>query len=398
MSSKRCANRPVNRYRHCIAIAATKPFNCKGIRNDKARFPGYFHWRDIQFSTPGVYTNLEDTARLRDRYILACQQLDRLQGVAPVLSSKTMNFPCTDYEGEEFFGALQRWQLKEPAADCSDTYAAARLVRQFLAKMGVASTPGSVRRRAGRAKAPDVEDTGATSGDGEDLEEGEDAPLEESVVDCVVKLDNDYFAAFFLEDVKASPAPQVISPPLASVDDALRFLDRCRIAWFGPDGESRYGMETHFPKTEYTSESWYKKLFTGPKKQRLKIGDNDPDWDEDHAAAVDRMLAFIVDELGLALDGEQQSTQPEGSSSSAPLPASSSAPPPASSASPDGRGESPSEGRPAKKQKTRDSAAGWGGERAQAQLQAATTGLEQWRSYCRDEAAVRRPPPCSMPP
>eukprot|EP00741_Cyanophora_paradoxa_P021533 tig00021357_g20788.t1 len=61
------------------------------------------------------------------------------------------------------------------------------------------------------------------------------------IVEDVFKLDGGYYAAFFLESEK------VVSPPLASVDEALRFVDRCRVAWFGPDGESRYGMEIHFP-------------------------------------------------------------------------------------------------------------------------------------------------------
>eukprot|EP00741_Cyanophora_paradoxa_P021536 tig00021357_g20791.t1 len=61
------------------------------------------------------------------------------------------------------------------------------------------------------------------------------------IVEDVFKLDGGYYAAFFLESEK------VVSPPLASVDEALRFVDRCRVAWFGPDGENRYGMKIHFP-------------------------------------------------------------------------------------------------------------------------------------------------------
>eukprot|EP00741_Cyanophora_paradoxa_P013077 tig00020675_g12630.t1 len=50
---------------------------------------------------------------------------------------------------------------------------------------------------------------------------------------------------------------------------------------------------------EYASESWFRKLFTGPEEHRLKIGDNDPDWNKDIAAAVRRTVAFVDAELEL---------------------------------------------------------------------------------------------------
>eukprot|EP00741_Cyanophora_paradoxa_P013076 tig00020675_g12629.t1 len=94
---------------------------------------------------------------------------------------------------------------------------------------------------------------------------------------------------------------QIISPPLASEDEARRYFDRCNIAWYGPDGERRYGVEINFADEEYGSEPWYWKLFTGPEEHRLKIGDNDPDWNKDIAAAVRRTVAFVDAELQVPL-------------------------------------------------------------------------------------------------
>eukprot|EP00741_Cyanophora_paradoxa_P002488 tig00000076_g2412.t1 len=291
----------------------------KGIRRDKRGFPGYFAWRDMQFSTPGVSSTMEEAARLRDRHMVTCQYLDKAQRIRPILTCDSMNFPKNDYKEEPFFKELQRGKLKAPKGKA--TYAAARCVREFLAEMGVAPYPkrpkaAAVATLGGSARAEDEESSSDEESDDESFAGHQNNPEDEAtaaikahwrelhsrgkkIADSVVRLDGRYYATFFLENEKA------ISPPLASVDDALHFVDRCRIAWCGPDGERRYGMEINMDIEDYTSEAWYQRLFEGPEGQRPKVGDNDPDWNADHAAAVRRTVAFVV-EAELELRAREQ--------------------------------------------------------------------------------------------
>eukprot|EP00741_Cyanophora_paradoxa_P025051 tig00000339_g24182.t1 len=97
--------------------------------------------------------------------------------------------------------------------------------------------------------------------------------------------------------IKFASAPQAVSLPLASADGAIRFIDRCQIAWCGPEGQDN--MPLYHPIHEYASEAWYRKLFTGPEGRRPKVGNNDPacQWSANSAAAVRRTVAFIESEV-----------------------------------------------------------------------------------------------------
>eukprot|EP00741_Cyanophora_paradoxa_P021537 tig00021357_g20792.t1 len=307
----------------------------KGIRIDKDGLPGFFAWRGMDFKTPPVSASLEDAARLRDRFIIVCMQLDSEQGGASELTSRDMNYPIADYEDEEFFRELHAHNGKLQVPRVRDKRWASRAVRQFLSKMGGGPAKPQKRRGVKSTGAGDAEEDSGPRNEGGDSDEagtahttaeaaaaadndkdtgtGSSSVNETTnykqadfqrrwkelckpcnmIVNSVFKEDDHYLATVELQKQKR------ISPPLSSVDEALRFIDRCSIAWCGPNGKKLHKMETHFPLAEYTSEGWYRKLFAGPEGQRPPVGDNDPAWGKDHAAAVDRTLTFIADELGL---------------------------------------------------------------------------------------------------
>eukprot|EP00741_Cyanophora_paradoxa_P000647 tig00000430_g623.t1 len=114
--------------------------------------------------------------------------------------------------------------------------------------------------------------------------------------------DGDTFViAFTLEGEK------VVSPPLPSAEDALRFRDRCRIAWLGPKGPlagaKAPGDKLMYPLEGYQGEEFYRKLLVGePRATRARIGYNDPARRRDVAGAVARTVAFVAEETG-ALEG-----------------------------------------------------------------------------------------------
>eukprot|EP00741_Cyanophora_paradoxa_P025050 tig00000339_g24181.t1 len=319
---------------------------------------GKIKWRHEFFSTASSL-DAEDAAQYRDRAILCCQWADEHEGIPEEdrISDDQLNFDRSTYEEEQFYVDLLDNQLEDYIKSAPDPRKA---IRKFLADRGAYQTlfkkhvdvdAMNSKNEDGEADSELEEGAGADrEGEGEE-EEDEDAPApgagdgtasssrsadrvyqgvrrtkpgfpgyfmwrgkhfatpavsasaEEAArlrdcymvriadVEDVVRLDGRYHATFFLEKEKA------FSPPLASADGAIRFIDRCQIGWCGPEGERLYRMQLYHPIHEYTSEAWYRKLFTGPEGQRPPFGNNDPAWRANPAAAVRRTVAFIESEV-----------------------------------------------------------------------------------------------------
>eukprot|EP00741_Cyanophora_paradoxa_P004463 tig00000806_g4332.t1 len=110
------------------------------IRKRTRSSSGYFNWRGKHFTTP-VSNTLENSTRLRDRFIITCMRVDKAQGFTSKLTEQSLNFPESDYKKENFFEALQRAAFLANLPKSKDPVVLFPIVRKFLADMGAAPAP-----------------------------------------------------------------------------------------------------------------------------------------------------------------------------------------------------------------------------------------------------------------
>eukprot|EP00741_Cyanophora_paradoxa_P003732 tig00000093_g3627.t1 len=105
-----------------------------------------------------ITPSLQEAARIRDRCIVACQELDLLAGIPTKtrISDDALSYPRSDYESEPFVAAIRRGELQLPSAAHASAAAREvlhdfRAVRMFLASFGV------IPPDCDRAAQPDAE-------------------------------------------------------------------------------------------------------------------------------------------------------------------------------------------------------------------------------------------------
>eukprot|EP00741_Cyanophora_paradoxa_P003730 tig00000093_g3625.t1 len=131
--------------------SGSAPF-LQGIFRQAKRFAGSFVWRQTQVFTLSGSTR-EEAARIRDRCIVACQELDLLAGVPRKarISDDRLSYPRSEYKNKRFVAAIRRGELQLPnaaaASNCKsgarDVRANFRVVRAFLEKFEAAQLDSS---------------------------------------------------------------------------------------------------------------------------------------------------------------------------------------------------------------------------------------------------------------
>eukprot|EP00741_Cyanophora_paradoxa_P000637 tig00000430_g613.t1 len=223
----------------------------------KAKFRSHLRWRGYPCWT-GFFHSREEAARFRDRCILVCHELDRRDGLhGAARAPAKLNYDASEYAGEPLFEEVR---MGPGALGSSASFTDFKAVRDLVRK--------HTRAAAGAGGAPDDPDEAATGAADVDV-----LPI-----------------SFSFNFLQADPAPS-----------------------FGSDGPGgpryeQFGDSLTFPLQEYKGDSFYKKLFRGHVARRVRVGDNDPAWREDVAAAVARTVAFVAGETG--------ATDPEGVSAS----------------------------------------------------------------------------------